>query len=198
MKVTLNIHEYSTDKSFDFKIRPDGIIDWFIPYWDEPEGRRIFWNEFNAAIFDEIQKAAGTLKEGQLWRFTNNKDEIRLLKAGVLHPSINHADNTREAGLSVSQYAGYGAMGYQYCYRVTGNIIAFGSDGEPVLDIKSISPITRMIKTSTIGKRLDKNSAAAKAAWCKANDWTMEQLKIILDSCFPSRENMGVRVMKKA
>lgn len=194
--VMLNIHEYSTKKSFDYKIQPNGIVDWLIPMWDSPDGRRIGWSIFNAAIFDEIQKSAGTLKAGEYWRFTNNKNEIKLLRAGELENSTNHAENICEAGLSASQYAGYGIMGYRYCYKIAGTIIATGSDGEPVLDMKSIIPITRMMNVSAIGKKIDASSAKAKIAWCEAHGWAEGQLKIILDSCLPTRERMKISILK--
>ena len=65
------------------------------------------------------------------WRATNNKNEHEI--CGRIY-SKNHADNTVEKGLSVSESEAYWYFhGYRYIYAVTGDLIGSGSDGEPII-----------------------------------------------------------------
>lgn len=84
------------------------------------------------------------------WRFTNNKNEINLIKDGNLRRSKNHVDNTYEKGLSVADGAHYGIRGYKYGYGINGNVIGNGSDGEPVLDIPTLIIGTPMMSADRI------------------------------------------------
>lgn len=68
------------------------------------------------------------------WRGTNRKSEAADVRRGVAIISRNHADGTAEAGMSVSRtLATVWAYGYRYAYKVTGETVGGGSDGEPVL-----------------------------------------------------------------
>ncbi|HQH46673.1 MAG TPA: hypothetical protein PLQ86_11965, partial [Candidatus Aminicenantes bacterium] len=69
------------------------------------------------------------MHEGQeiFYRKTNNRNEHKLKDI----VSINHASGEREKGMSVSQHPYY--PGYKYTGVVTGDIVGFGSDGEPVI-----------------------------------------------------------------
>lgn len=82
-------------------------------------------------------------KDGKFWRGTNRRAEYNDIENGATLHSTNHADGSREAGLSVSPTpATIAAEGYCYAYQVTGTVVGTGSDGEPVLvDIKIASPL---------------------------------------------------------
>lgn len=87
------------------------------------------------------------------FRFTNNKDEISLAKQGILNPSRNHAEGFTEKGLSVADGPHYGIQGYKYGYPVYGKHVGWGSDGEPLLDPKSLEVLTdKLLKAEEIVK----------------------------------------------
>jgi hypothetical protein len=104
--------------------------------------------ELNKIVEDDIRK-------GEFYRATNNPKEKPII-------SKNYATNKSEAGMSVSKSPHYGVHGYKYIYKVSGNIIGTGSDGEPLLDISSV-------------KRTSKNIPAKKAM----SDWSQKANKII-------------------
>lgn len=71
------------------------------------------------------------------YRGTNNIDEPKLIHDKLIHPSKNHLSGNREKGLSVSDTL-HIAKFFKYVYKVSGNEIGTGSDGEPILDINTI------------------------------------------------------------
>ena len=78
-------------------------------------------------------------KQGVYYRYTNNKSELELAHNKELRNSRNHNTGIEEAGLSVSTHPFYGSFnGYKYGYMVTGDVVGFGSDGEPLLDTKTL------------------------------------------------------------
>lgn len=87
-----------------------------------------------------LEKIDGMMpKENWFWRLTNNKSEALLAKQGKLRASKNHAEGRAEPGLSVADHLGYSIIGYDYAYKVDGEVIGTGSDGEPILSIESLS-----------------------------------------------------------
>lgn len=72
------------------------------------------------------------------YRGTNNADEPELIKSGLIRPSINHLTGDYEIGLSVSDVEEPLMKYFKYVYKVTGKEIGLGSDGEPLLDIKTV------------------------------------------------------------
>lgn len=84
-------------------------------------------------------------KYDHFFRFTNNKNEVNLANQGALKPSMNHADNFAEAGVSVADGPHYGIQGYKYGYPVKGDVIGYGSDGEPLLNPKTLQVMTEKI-----------------------------------------------------
>ncbi len=77
-----------------------------------------------------------TPDDGLFFRTTRNKNDIKYLKSGTHRGSINHHTGEPENGLSVARIPEV-ADGYKYGYLVKGDVIRHGSDGEPVLDLKS-------------------------------------------------------------
>lgn len=68
------------------------------------------------------------------WRGTDRAEEHTDVDNGLKIISKNYADGTIEKGMSVAPpLATVAAYTYKYAYQVTGTVIDFGSDGEPVL-----------------------------------------------------------------
>lgn len=80
------------------------------------------------------------------FRATDNKKEISLIKENPNLKSKNSRDNFTEKGLSVSEHSRYkDFFNYKYVYVVTGKMIGYGSDGEPLLqNIKVLSPLNKI------------------------------------------------------
>jgi len=93
------------------------------------------------------------------WRATNRKDEIDDVKNGIEIISRNHADGHTEEGMSVSTGLGTAwCGGYKYIYSVSGDVVAYGSDGEPVLrNVKAISKNMSYAKAKKLHDKLMKN-----------------------------------------
>jgi hypothetical protein len=122
-------------------------------FLDFKDGQLIFNTSFlgsdgNLRDFAEnyYMKKAEKLANGEdvYYRLTNNKNEIPNFY------SKNHATGNSENGLSVSTSPHYGVWGYKYAYKVKGKRIGTGSDGEPLLDPKSIE---------VLGKKENPNKA---------------------------------------
>lgn len=114
----------------------------------EPNGR-VTYRKWGGINIPEVNGSLGFMiddyfkdkmaKKDYFWRGTDNKEEIELILSGTINPSINHADGTKETGLSVADHLGYiMTLGYKYGYRVKGKVVGYGSDGEPILDLKSL------------------------------------------------------------
>lgn len=81
-----------------------------------------------------IRAAHEAAMPAYFWRGTNRRAEVNDLRRGVAIVSRNHIDGSAEAGMSVSRtLATVWAYGYKYAYKVTGEVAASGSDGEPLL-----------------------------------------------------------------
>jgi hypothetical protein len=154
-------------------IKDDGIVDVIEPI-DNPYTVDGF-NCILSDVSDTIKATFNQESNDYFWRFTNSKNEIALIKSGAIRRSKNFITNELEPGLSVATHRGYSCQGYNYGYKITGTIINYGSDGEPVLDIKSLKPLSRMMATNAIdaaylqekGERLTKN--------LPKYNWTEEQ-----------------------
>ena len=91
-----------------------------------------------------------TKEKGVFWRFTDNKTEQDLIKNGTFTRSKNHNENVMEKGISATESHYYGDFNrLKYGYKLTGEEISKGSDGEPVLDPKTIKFIS---KPQTVGR----------------------------------------------
>ena len=117
----------------------------------------------------ETLRLAGYQKEGEFYRGTDNPKEIEYLKNGAMRASTNHMTGEKEDGVSVWESPKYP---FKYQYRVTGKVSGVGSDGEPLLDPKSI----KLVSTKSYSVK-DYNAAMEKGKplFCKAYGWTEEQ-----------------------
>lgn len=87
-------------------------------------------------------------------RCTDNKSEPELAARGELRPSHNFRDNIDEGGVSVACDYGYVAAGeYKYAYFVDGEVVGYGSDGEPLLNPSSISVVGAIMTRLQMIKR---------------------------------------------
>jgi hypothetical protein len=82
---------------------------------------------------EELQTLIEPLQGEGYWRATNRETELNDVRRGVEIISRNHTENTTEDGMSVCETLAYAAFGYRYVYRVDGEVVGYGSDGEPVL-----------------------------------------------------------------
>lgn len=88
-------------------------------------------------------------KYDHFFRFTNNRGELEIARDGLLRPSMNHVDNVPEAGVSVARGPHYSVNGYKYGYRLKGREIGIGSDGEPLIDPRSIVVLDEKLRPAT-------------------------------------------------
>lgn len=122
-----------------------------------------------ALIEAETLRLSGFKKEGEFFRGTDNKDEINYLKNGTMRPSTNHMTGEAEDGVSVWEYPKYS---FKYQYRVSGEIVGIGSDGEPVLDPKTI----QLVSSKSYGtKDYELAMEKGKSIFCETYGWTEEQ-----------------------
>ena len=93
------------------------------------------------------------------YRGTNDKNEPEYIINGTFHLSKNHQTNKQEKGLSVADVfnneSGISVSStyeqllkyFKYVYVISGNEVGIGSDGEPILDIKSLKFINWIKET---------------------------------------------------
>lgn len=117
----------------------------------------------------ETLRLAGYQKEGMFYRGTDNPKEIEYLKAGTMRVSTNHMTGEKEDGVSVWENPKYS---FKYQYQVTGKISGVGSDGEPLLDPKSIKLVSS--KSYSV-KDYNKAMEKGKPLFCKTYGWTESQ-----------------------
>lgn len=88
--------------------------------------------KIEAAVADYMDQV-----RGYFFRCTMDASEDQHIPAR----SYNHRDGHYEKGLSVAEHPGYFfATDYAYIYVVTGEVVGFGSDGEPLLtNVKALS-----------------------------------------------------------
>lgn len=82
-----------------------------------------------------FQKAAWPFGQDVFVRVSNSPDDFTHLKSGTHRGSKNHATGEDEAGLSVAHHLEVPA---KYAYLVKGEVIGEGTDGEPLLDPKTV------------------------------------------------------------
>jgi hypothetical protein len=125
---------------------------------------------FSEAIQRELFKQFQP-KYDHFWRFTNNRKEPLLVRSGEIRPSYNYADNFSEKGLSVATGPEYSIHGYPYGYGLRGEVIGSGSDGEPVLRIGTIEPVTKLMRAEEIVARDNQEAARIRQARGWLNDY---------------------------
>lgn len=148
----------------------------------------ITWPGWGSTVGDLRSKALNAvmdafrpqLPEGVFWRFTNNKNEAALAKRGELRVSTDHSSGNQEKGLSVTNGAHYSVFGYKYGYQVRGEVIGYGADGEPLLDVSNLEPMTKVMKSSDVVAE-DRRLSSIEL---QKNGWTLEQFREISSNTF--------------
>lgn len=126
-----------------FHLDPDGTPVWMIPPRQE-------WQR-NLPIYDPGPRLFRYMDEffqpndDLFFRTSRNPRDFDYLASGKHRGSINHNTGEYEGGLSVARIPEY-ADGYKYGYTVRGNVIRYGSDGEPILDLATARPSSDRMK----------------------------------------------------
>lgn len=134
---------------------------------------------------DEIKNAfdalcgrlGGGIVDGVFYRATNNKNEISLINSGKLKPSANHLNGENEEGLSVWDRPEN--VGHDYTYKISGEIIGYGSDSEPVLDMSSLKPIGKMTDGLDYVNEYFTARKNGEKIFMEKFGWTQEQVNAI-------------------
>lgn len=104
-----------------------------------------------------IDAYINTLGDDTFIRVTHYAEDYSHLENGTHRGSINHATDEAEGGLSVAKSPEFPA---KYAYYVTGKVIGQGTDGEPLLDIKTAKPASKLMTYKQIennySKKLEK------------------------------------------
>lgn len=123
-------------------------------------------------VQNEVNVLGGVRENGVFYRGTDNDKEIDYIRSGKLRNSKNYMTGQDENGVSVWEINKYS---FKHIYKVIGEVIDRGSDGEPTLKPKSI----KLIKEVS-GDDLRKAFEKGKREFCKRYNWTEEQLEIAL------------------
>ncbi len=112
------------------------------------------------------------------WRGTNSLKEYEAVKAGHQVLSRNYVDNAELSGMSVDKGLASVWLGeYPYCYRVDGDVIGYGPDGEPLLwNVRVISGLLDASEAIR-NDRSKKDFAEALQAISEATGMTVDGLR---------------------
>ena len=130
--------------------------------------------KIKAIINNELALLGGEIQEGVFYRGTNNKKEIELLKSGAIRPSTNHLTGEAEDGLSVFPKVEYAS--HTYTYKVTGDIIGVGADGEPLLDVKTVRAVSELHPTEHYLSQSNSMRIKGEKLFIKKYSWSQDQL----------------------
>lgn len=121
-----------------------------------------------AMIENEIDKLAGIRQDGVFYRVTENAKDANYIKTGKIRASINHMTGQKEDGVSCWERPKYFGT---YMERITGDLVGIGSDGEPLLDPKTI----KLIGVNDID--IAEARKKGREEFCNIFNWTQEQLE---------------------
>jgi hypothetical protein len=94
-------------------------------------------------------------------RSSNNPDDYNHIVNGTHCGSVNHATGEKENGLSVAYTPEFPA---KYMYFVTGVVCGTGSDGEPLLDVSTVKPLTKRLTHKQFDTVYQKHLTSALAS----------------------------------
>lgn len=152
------------------EMAPNGRINYYVPQdtpWSLDQSGR---DAVRAALAKELQAPSDSF-----YRLTNNANEAKIAKSGALRPSQNYVDNIIEPGVSVADGPHYAGQGYKYGYRVKGDVVGRGSDGEPVLNPKTIQLLSNLMPIDDLLALHSKMTKPALEAALQQRGWTLEQ-----------------------
>lgn len=147
------------------------------------------------AVKTEVRRLGGATEPGVFFRGTNNKDEISLLESGKLRNSENHATGEKEDGVSV--WDGMNYASHKYTYKVTGEIVGQGADGEPVLDPKTMKVVGGIKSTADYMKEFNAAEKKGERIFMDTYGWDESQLKQATSGGY-KKEQLTSRAVKKS
>jgi hypothetical protein len=165
---------------YEIKILPRGNIAVYGEYGTDLR------HKIEETVDDEICRLGGIIREGEFWRATNNPEEIELLLSGALRPSTNYRTGAREIGLSVSSKANYEGT-HTYVYKVRGDIVDIGSDGEPILDLSTLQPVSPLDTWGGVSHSLREMEKIGKEEFKKKYGWTDAQIQQALNGGYDKK-----------
>lgn len=121
-----------------FGIDPDGQAHYTGPFHPERE-------YLDRAIGDYLSPFG----DGKYVRSTLKKDDYDHLKNGTHRGSVNHSTGESEGGLSVARTSEFPS---KYTYLVSGQEIGKGTDHEPLLDVRTARPASRLMSSDAFTK----------------------------------------------
>lgn len=119
-------------------------------------------------VENEVSILGGIRQDGVYYRVTDNPKEKEYLKNGTIRASVNHRTGEKEDGLSCWEIPKYFG---KYMYRISGKVVSVGSDGEPVLDPKTVKLLPMYSS-----KKMQEMEKRGKEEFCRLYDWTEAQL----------------------
>ncbi|MDD2542538.1 MAG: phage minor capsid protein [Desulfuromonadaceae bacterium] len=143
-------------------------------------------NAIRAMLEDEISSLAGIRGDNIWYRAANNPKELDYLKKGIIRPSVNHMTKAVEDGLSVWERPLYHA---DNIYKISGDLIGIGADGEPLLDVKTVKLLSDKPFTLDLQDELMKKG---KALFLNKYNWTPEQLDNALKGKWTKKTDLQV------
>lgn len=123
--------------------------------------------------FRYIQLYLNPLPENTYVRVSHYAEDYKHLQNGTHRGSINHVTNEQEGGLSVSTKPEFPA---KYAYYVTGKIIGTGTDGEPLLDVATAKPASKLMTY----KQLDADFHRRQAKKLKELGLTQDDYRLLM------------------
>lgn len=123
----------------------------------------------SAMVENEMYRLTGERKAGTYYRVMGSDKEIGYLKNGTIRPSVNHMTGEQEVGLSVWETPKY----FGKVAKIEGELVGIGSDGEPLLDPKTV----KFIGLYEDGQQ--KREDAIKK-FAEAYNWTEDQVRSAL------------------
>ena len=154
-------------------VLPGGNVTYYVP-WESPWGiTQDVRDTIRRAVESRVQPPPGN----EFYRLTNNADEVALARSGQLRPSRNYVENISEPGVSVADGPHYAGQGYKYGYRVAGDVVGKGSDGEPVLNPKTLRALSDLMPVDDLIKLHSQISRPALENALRQIGWTPEHLE---------------------
>lgn len=118
-----------------------------------------------AMVENEIDILGGIREDGVFYRVSSNDKEAGYIKAGKIRKSKNHFTGEKEDGLSVWETVKYAD---KHLHKISGDVIGIGSDGEPILDVKSVKMIEEDVSDIVDKRKQGRELFKKKYGWTDA------------------------------
>ena len=124
-------------------------------------------------IQNEIATLGGIREDGVFYRATSSKKEAEYIRKGIIRPSANHMTGKKEDGLSVWEISKYPS---DILEKVSGDVIGIGSDGEPLLDVKTVK-----LLEADVNDQYNDMMKRGRKRFLEIYGWTEKQLDSALN-----------------